>query len=203
MAYSGDQEAWKGCSFGWIQSGSKASISQHEWSSQKVHNVATPLVAGPKMPVKTSAKTTMNVPQPPPDAWAEYRARNPGLASSQSQPARSVDPPTATKFQAIETRLAQYEQGMQSLQQQMEAQAQFNVAADSRMAAVEAKMNEMPRTVEGAIARAMSSQEKRLDKKFDALMSALGKTAKRTPAGPGIDSDEDMESPLKELPTKK
>lgn len=175
--------------------------------SNKRQNVVTPIVAGPKPVATKPARSDSSVVPLKSDPWQEYRNTHAIPAPSQ----KSVDPPTASKFAAIETRLAQFETHMQSFQAQtdvlvknMESQNQFNKVAEGRMAAIESRFEHMPAAIENAIVKAMSSQERKLDSKFDALMSALSSKSKRDAASVEVHSDEDMETtPVKPPPAKR
>lgn len=94
----------------------------------------------------------------------------------------------------FETTLQQFQAQQEKVVKSIEVQSNFNSAADSRMTVLEQKVDSIPNSCEAAINRAIASQEKRLDQKFDQLMAAV--SAKR--AIPEVASDEDMEaSPLK------
>lgn len=83
--------------------------------SSKPSNVMTPLVAGPKLKAKPVRESGG---QPQEDPWMQYRLKNNMTVTQAPKP---PDAPTASKFQAIENRLAMFETSMQQMQMQTEA----------------------------------------------------------------------------------
>lgn len=170
--------------------------------SNKKGTSVTPLVAGPR-PVVAS-KPVENEVELLGDPCSKYKPTNP------TQVVKTQDPPTVAKFTAIESRLAQFESNMQTFQAQtdvlvknMEAQNKFNAVAENRMSSIESRVDSIPDQVESAIVKAMASQERKLDSKFEALMQALTTGSKRN-VPLADEEDHDMEStPVKPPPAKK
>ena len=180
----------------------------------------TAIVAGPRTFVAAPKAGALDLKA---DPWGKYdpwasAAFGTGAASARSTstastggpgPAqvRQVDAPTATKFQAIEARLAQFETSVTQIKDDQKILAQNLDATTAVTQKLDGKVSQMQQqlqaSVETAIGRAMSSQTKALDAKFDGLMkmlkppSAAAQPVKRDRNQRAGDSDAEMESPAK------
>eukprot|EP00438_Fugacium_kawagutii_P020219 Skav215391 [mRNA] locus=scaffold3390:58530:63276:- [translate_table: standard] len=204
-------------------------VLKKEVSAQKAKHVPTPLLAGPRpAPVKRNMDPSIDTLQES-DPWGGYRrtdsvdgdAQSSTWSSAPSGSTRSVDAPTAAKFQAIEQRLAAFEANIESLHKTSQFQTAAlettnNVVTEmkSHIHHIDGVVNSMGQNmagaIEGAIAKGLEAQEKKMDSKFDRLMQMLhqsNRSKRNTPApheaAVKIDSDDDMESPVKEPVAKK
>eukprot|EP00438_Fugacium_kawagutii_P033968 Skav229533 [mRNA] locus=scaffold451:267843:272915:+ [translate_table: standard] len=189
-------------------------------TSQKASAPASALVAGPRqMPVKeikehdTAPMELLSDPWAP---WALQRAQqglstmaaSPASARSSAKTDASLEGPIAQKFAAIEQRMQAQDQEMQKLTQDCQQLSQAMqsthaqvTAVDRKVSGIEQHMQQFQRdvsaSVESAIVRGLSSQDQKLDQKFEKLMHALQASNKRKEQEP--DEDECMQTPSKEL----
>lgn len=175
----------------------------------------TSMVAGPKPVInKASQKATSAALEDGifiNDPWSEYQgvSRTPSISNASSTTtgdvARGVDAPTAAKFSALEERLTKYESTLQTIQDdhkkvitQVQSQEQ---RVNQKFVDIEKNLqgvhDSLERSMETAIVRAMNSQEKKMDVKFDQLLAAMGNQKRPAP-----DSDDDAmgETPMKAVP---
>ena len=187
-------------------------VQQKTVDSRSAALVARPKSFPPVMP-KTQSPDSKSDPWLKNDPWAA--SPNTAIAKSATaagaQPAgpakvRQVDAPTATKFQAIEARLAQFETDLSQVkdgQQLLVKSLESNVATTKTLDGKVSNMQQqLQSSVERAINTAMASQTKSLDSKFEGLMKMMrasqqpAQSAKRDRQQRAADpSDEEMESP--------
>ena len=175
----------------------------------------TSMVAGPKPVInKASQKATSAALEDGifiNDPWSQYQgvSRTPSISNASSTTtgdvARGVDAPTAAKFSALEERLTKYESTLQTIQDdhkkvitQVQSQEQ---RVNQKFVDIEKNLqgvhDSLERSMETAIVRAMNSQEKKMDLKFDQLLAAMGNQKRPAP-----DSEDDAmgETPMKAVP---
>eukprot|EP00438_Fugacium_kawagutii_P023651 Skav206415 [mRNA] locus=scaffold292:290214:292031:- [translate_table: standard] len=205
-----------------------------EISTNKNKNQTSPLLAGPRpAPVKNNRSGDVDTLQEddPWAPWAAGRARHgheggdvENSSSAPSTATRTVDAPTAAKFQAIEQRLATFESNLDALRQTSACQSAAMEATNAVVTDMGNRINQVDSNVqalgsqvanalEGAIARGLEAQEKKMDTKFEQLMGMIansrkGKRSTPAAAAPSIlvgddDEDQEMESPVKPPATKK
>ena len=179
-------------------------------------NVApSPLVAGPKPAAIKKDAEVDPFSLSGGDPWALYQPSNRGPASVAStgtghtSVSRTVDPPTAAKFSAIEARLATFEQAVNEIRADQVQAANVMKSHEVALKKVDSQLQGMQgsiqNTVEDAIRRATQAQEKSMDQKFDQLMKMLSSTSTTAKSSrrENEDDDDPMESPLKQPPNKK
>lgn len=143
------------------------------------------------------------------DPWANFKGvthamngSNQNTVASSGNVSRTVDGPTNAKFHALEERLAKYETALTEIRteqkQVVEHIKQQDDAVQKKIQGVETKLGNvqqsLEQSMEAAIIRAMGSQEKRMDVKFDKLMAAM--TGQKRP-NPESDDDSMNGTPSK------
>eukprot|EP00438_Fugacium_kawagutii_P006957 Skav203623 [mRNA] locus=scaffold935:865684:870291:+ [translate_table: standard] len=201
--------------------------------TQKNKDKSPLLVAGPRpAPPKSQAVRGVDtlVESDPWAPWASQRKKalegdgdSASSAPSTAITNRSVDAPTAAKFQAIEQRMATFEANMTQLSKTSQFQtaaieATNNVVCDLKNHLYQVDQNvqtmnqQMAGALEVAVAKGLEAQEKKMDTKFDQLMKMLsnstssGSKRNSTAAHEVVildPEDHDMESPVKEPQLKK
>ena len=170
----------------------------------------SPIVAGPKTFPAPKKGALLDLSY---DPWADYQpvsgngARSSTQASAAPAAPRQVDAPTAAKFNALEERMTKFETDLQAIQEKQVVVGQTLESQQKSTANIEAKVGQIQQqlhnTVEHAISKAMNSQTKALDKKFEGLMRMMTASAVPAPSAtkrPNTavgDSDAEMESPQK------
>ena len=182
--------------------------------SKQLDQKSPALVAGPrtfapatKMPLRDLLQEF--------DPWAQASSGPQSTRSNSSNgtaavapvgPARQVDAPTASKFQAIEARLNQFEtdmslvkDGQTRLAKELESNVMTTKAIDGKVTGMQQHLQS---AVEQAIGAAMTSQTKALESRFENLMKMMrapppDKSTKRDRTQQRDGSDAEMESPGK------
>ena len=146
------------------------------------------------------------------DPWANFKGTG-AVASDQNKVAnvagaRAVDGPTNAKFHALEDRLSKYEDALNEIRgeqkQVVEHIKQQEDVVNKRFQSVETKLGSvqqnLEQSMEAAIVRAMGSQEKKLDAKFDKLLAAMSGQKRAIPES---DDDSMNGTPSKGQPAKR
>lgn len=187
-------------------------------NGQKKMSGTSPLVAGPKSFPKPAKKDDGHkMMDGTEDAWANYLAKNgrtlsntsaaAAQSSSAATPAaKPVDPPIAAKFQAIEKRLAVFENNLTQITQHQTSLGAVVENNSNRVAGMETQLQTfqagLQASAEKALIQGMKSQESKMDAKFEKLLHAFNASQKRGRSATKETSDEEMETPTKP-PAKK